>query len=275
MEFLHHGGDPSWLKGLKYAPTKIQNLASLASLLAHQPWRIKPKHIENLVKIGDSGSSPEDRWTMNELIQAVVILATFHSLSSFVLGCGIVPEMDTRGGYHIPGVLGTNDEAGIEHELYHSVSCERPVARTKVEREASHAACAATGWDDDSLDTPPGDASAESGFTGTASVTTSNHGSTPRLFPGDCGIGLGVTMQKDDEQDPEVLSTTTKLISILKKNPDISFGDELSEDGETMWPEGERVEDESLNNYEDNDSERGYFSSFQNALIVVYMHSLV
>ena len=35
---------------------------------------------------------------MSELVQAMVVLATFHGLCSFVLGCGVAPEIDMIGG---------------------------------------------------------------------------------------------------------------------------------------------------------------------------------
>lgn len=37
-EFLANGGDPSWLKGVKYTPKKMQSLLELNAILAHQPW---------------------------------------------------------------------------------------------------------------------------------------------------------------------------------------------------------------------------------------------
>ncbi|RUS19053.1 PA26 p53-induced protein-domain-containing protein [Jimgerdemannia flammicorona] len=227
--FLQHSGDPSWLKGLAYAPTKLQNLATLASMLAWQPWRIKPDHIAHLVKIGN-GSAPEDRWTISELVQAIVIMATYHSLSSFVLGCGIVPEMDTRGGYYVPGAPGTNDEAGIEHELYHNMTSDHPVNRTKAEREALHAASAATGWDDDYLDTPPGEIP-----TGVSAPQSqySSAARSPKLFPGDYGIGLGVTVEKNQD-----------------------FLSEDEEESETIWPQGDNFEDQSEYTDGEDDDER-------------------
>lgn len=41
---------------------------------------------------------------MSELVQAIVVLATVHSLCSFVLGCGLAPEIDMLGG--------TSDQSG-------------------------------------------------------------------------------------------------------------------------------------------------------------------
>ena len=41
----------------------------------------------------------ESNWSMSELTQAVVLLAHFHVLSSFVCGCGINPEVDHESGH--------------------------------------------------------------------------------------------------------------------------------------------------------------------------------
>lgn len=34
----------------------------------------------------------EARWSLAELIQAIVLMSHAHSLASFVLGCGVLPE---------------------------------------------------------------------------------------------------------------------------------------------------------------------------------------
>lgn len=36
---------------------------------------------------------------MSELVHAIVILAHFHALSGFALGCGLNPEVDTPNGH--------------------------------------------------------------------------------------------------------------------------------------------------------------------------------
>ena len=36
---------------------------------------------------------------MSELVHAIVILAHFHALSGFALGCGLNPEVDTSMGH--------------------------------------------------------------------------------------------------------------------------------------------------------------------------------
>ena len=46
--------------------------------------------------------SEEDRqhnWSMSELMHAIVLLAHFHSLASFVFGCGIASEIDHPDGH--------------------------------------------------------------------------------------------------------------------------------------------------------------------------------
>lgn len=90
-EFLQNGGDASWLQGLAWAPVKLRKLASLNTILAHQPWMLGKENIETLLK----GS---DNWSKSELVQAIVVFATFHSLSSFVMGCGVAQEIDMPGG---------------------------------------------------------------------------------------------------------------------------------------------------------------------------------
>ncbi|RIA99103.1 PA26 p53-induced protein [Glomus cerebriforme] len=94
-DFLSHGGNRDWLQGLQHAPIKIRNLALLNSILAHQPWRLRVSHIGALIK---GSQNPQDNWTIAEIVQVILIFSTFHSLSSYVLGCGIVPEYDSIGG---------------------------------------------------------------------------------------------------------------------------------------------------------------------------------
>ncbi|MGH0152484.1 UNVERIFIED_CONTAM: hypothetical protein FKN15_025031 [Acipenser sinensis] len=94
VEFLQVGGDPQWLGGLSCAPQKLRNLNELNKLLAHRPWLITKEHIEVLLKPGGEGC-----WSLAELIHAVVLLTHYHSLSSFVFGCGVNPEPDHEGGH--------------------------------------------------------------------------------------------------------------------------------------------------------------------------------
>ncbi|XP_029023041.1 sestrin-2 isoform X2 [Betta splendens] len=92
--FLEAGGEESWLSSLERAPTKLRSLQTLNKLLAHRPWLIAQQHIQELVCPG-----AEPRWSLAELIHAVIIMAHAHSLCSFVWGCGINPEPDHIGGY--------------------------------------------------------------------------------------------------------------------------------------------------------------------------------
>ncbi|XP_028256598.1 sestrin-2 isoform X1 [Parambassis ranga] len=92
--FLEAGGEESWLSGLEHAPTKLSSLQTLNKLLAHRPWLITQQHIQELVCPG-----ADPRWSLAELIHAVVLMAHTHSLCSFVWGCGLNPEPDHIGGY--------------------------------------------------------------------------------------------------------------------------------------------------------------------------------
>nr|XP_014341071.1 PREDICTED: sestrin-2 [Latimeria chalumnae] len=93
MDFLQAGGNREWLNGLNFAPQKLRNLNEINKLLAHRPWLITKEHIEALLTTG------ENSWSLAELIHAVVLLTHYHSLSSFVFGCGINPELDHEGGH--------------------------------------------------------------------------------------------------------------------------------------------------------------------------------
>uniref|UniRef100_A0A8C9FES1 Sestrin 3 n=1 Tax=Pavo cristatus TaxID=9049 RepID=A0A8C9FES1_PAVCR len=87
-EFLKTGGIAEWLNGLEYIPQRLKNLNEINKLLAHRPWLITKEHIQKLVKTG------ENNWSLPELVHAVVLLAHYHALASFVFGSGINPERD-------------------------------------------------------------------------------------------------------------------------------------------------------------------------------------
>ncbi|KAI5621524.1 sestrin 2, partial [Silurus asotus] len=103
--FLLAGGDESWLRGIHCAPLKLQRLLMLNKLLAHRPWLITQTHIQELVCPG-----AEPRWSLAELIQAVVLMSHAHSLSSFIWGCGIHPEPDCAAEQmsHLPSPAKNN-----------------------------------------------------------------------------------------------------------------------------------------------------------------------
>ncbi|XP_039276386.1 sestrin homolog isoform X2 [Nilaparvata lugens] len=93
QEFILQGGDQAWLKGLAKIPKKLRDLYEINKILAHRPWLLNEKHIEKLTKGTDS-------WSLAEVVHAIVLLTHFHSLSSFVFGCGVNDELDQqqRGG---------------------------------------------------------------------------------------------------------------------------------------------------------------------------------
>ncbi|KAJ8410864.1 hypothetical protein AAFF_G00188210 [Aldrovandia affinis] len=66
----------------------LRNLNEINKFLAHRPWLITKDHIQKLVKTG------ENSWSLAELVHAVVLLAHFHALASFVFGSGVNPEPD-------------------------------------------------------------------------------------------------------------------------------------------------------------------------------------
>ncbi|XP_063237122.1 sestrin homolog isoform X2 [Bacillus rossius redtenbacheri] len=90
QEFLLQGGDHAWLKGLSKIPQKLRDLYDINKILAHRPWLLNKTHIEKLTKGKDS-------WSLAEVVHAIVLLAHFHSLASFVFGCGVNEELDQRG----------------------------------------------------------------------------------------------------------------------------------------------------------------------------------
>ncbi|XP_075252815.1 uncharacterized protein LOC142344775 isoform X3 [Convolutriloba macropyga] len=68
----------------------VKALVHLNALLAHCPWKITAQTIKDVVE-GCGGSK---QWPQDKLVQAVIILAHFHSLSGFVLACGVMPDND-------------------------------------------------------------------------------------------------------------------------------------------------------------------------------------
>ncbi|CAG8460213.1 1794_t:CDS:2 [Diversispora eburnea] len=118
-EFLLHGGEAKWLDGLQNVPVKIKKLAQINSILAHQPWRLQKSHIGDLIR----GPNPPDNWAVPEVVHIISILSTFHSLSSFVISCGIVPEYDCLGGYQNDEETTTGSSLGL-HDNSHQASQE-------------------------------------------------------------------------------------------------------------------------------------------------------
>ncbi|XP_047004584.1 sestrin homolog [Schistocerca americana] len=102
QEFLLQGGDQNWLKGLSKIPQKLRDLYDINKILAHRPWLLNKHHIERLTKGKDS-------WSLAEVVHAIVLLAHFHSLSSFVFGCGVNEELDHEGSHQTANSAGEDD----------------------------------------------------------------------------------------------------------------------------------------------------------------------
>lgn len=87
QEFLEMGGDAKWLLGIEHIPPKLRAIYDINKILAHRPWMLNKNHIEKLTK----GTSS---WSISEVVHAIVLLAHYHSLSSFVFSCGLTQELD-------------------------------------------------------------------------------------------------------------------------------------------------------------------------------------
>ncbi|XP_045605758.1 sestrin-2 [Procambarus clarkii] len=81
-DFSNAGGDIRWIAGLHHAPPKLYALVPINNLLAHRPWLLMPKHIQELTK-------GEESWSLGELCQALCIMTHFHALATFLHGCGL------------------------------------------------------------------------------------------------------------------------------------------------------------------------------------------
>lgn len=86
--FLDLGGEPKWLESSDDLPPKLKSLMPINNILAHQPWLLGAEDIGALIKSG------VDYWSLNELTQAITIMAHFHALSSFTMGCGLNQDVD-------------------------------------------------------------------------------------------------------------------------------------------------------------------------------------
>lgn len=89
QEFILQGGNEKWLLGLHHTPQKLRDLNEINKILAHRPWLMSKEHIEKLTK-------GKDNWSLSEVVHAIVLLAHFHALSTFVYGIG-------GEEYHDPG----------------------------------------------------------------------------------------------------------------------------------------------------------------------------
>jgi sestrin len=99
--FLASGGDPKWLTDNSSVPKKLACLSEINAVMAHRPWALDSSHIEYTVTAG--------RWSFGELVHALVILATFQSLSSLVFGAGTRLEDDLLTEQESTFANGIND----------------------------------------------------------------------------------------------------------------------------------------------------------------------
>jgi len=56
----------------------------------------------------------QENWSMSELMHAIVLLAHFHALASFVYGCGVTSEVDHPDG-HVYTAM-TDEHSGSEED---------------------------------------------------------------------------------------------------------------------------------------------------------------
>jgi len=76
--FLSVGGSPAWLDSA--VPARLAQLSTTNRLLYRAPHLLTVHHIKNLT-VGDGC------FTLAEVVQSIVILTIFHSLSTFIKGC--------------------------------------------------------------------------------------------------------------------------------------------------------------------------------------------
>ncbi|KAI8065745.1 PA26 p53-induced protein-domain-containing protein [Gongronella butleri] len=216
LDFLQHGGDTAWLKGLQHANSKLQRLAPLVKKMARQPWRLTEEDMANLM----TGPLTE-AWNKTELIQAIVLIASFLSLCNFVLGCGIRPEMDMYGGYLLDSA---HQVYGVENELDDLMLQFQ--AQKRQDDQAFRAASAATGWYDSHIssksntddDESPGPA--QSRHNG---AKNDQHGPDADFDDEDDDDDDDDELQPSSPTSPDAqhaMQRTTQLISRLKKSKD-------------------------------------------------------
>lgn len=108
VSFLACGGDERWLEGLEHVPQKIRNLCEVNRILAHRPWLLSKNHIQNL-------NRGVDTWSISELTHALVLMAHFHSLSSFVFACGITLDAGQKRGHCHSSSSSSSDPGSFEN----------------------------------------------------------------------------------------------------------------------------------------------------------------
>jgi hypothetical protein len=76
--FLFKGGDEDWIiLGLQAVPKKLRILSKVNNILAHQPWKLTVRDINELITI-------KNGWNRDEFIHAASIMINFHRLATIV-----------------------------------------------------------------------------------------------------------------------------------------------------------------------------------------------
>jgi hypothetical protein len=76
--FLFKGGDEDWIVlGLQAVPKKLQILSKVNNILAHQPWKLTTRDINELI-------NTKNGWNRDEFIHAALILINFHRLAAII-----------------------------------------------------------------------------------------------------------------------------------------------------------------------------------------------
>jgi hypothetical protein len=91
-QFLLNGGPLEWLLfGLERVDPKLKRIASLNERMAYTPWDIGETHFKYLIK---DGASPDENWSIHEILKAGIILATYHGMCGLCQGMGMQPDLD-------------------------------------------------------------------------------------------------------------------------------------------------------------------------------------
>jgi len=76
-----------WLRGFTNLPKKISLLLEFNAKMAETPWKLNDNDFLALV-------SGDDSWTVSELVQIFLILATYRGLAGFISATGINEELE-------------------------------------------------------------------------------------------------------------------------------------------------------------------------------------
>lgn len=101
------GGEKDWLQGVNFKsllPPKLQNIFQFCVEFAVKPWifkdgtRMVQIYILWIFVSSDATNQKglmkgSDAWSKHELVQAIFIMAFFHSLCGPIYALGILPEV--------------------------------------------------------------------------------------------------------------------------------------------------------------------------------------